>query len=269
MLKLAVFGHPVSGSKSPAIHARFAAATGLEVDYRAIDCPAGGLREALVAFAEAGGRGCNLTVPLKAEGLALAVSASDAARDADACNTLVRRDGSWQADNTDGAGLMADLDRLGIGIAGRKVLVVGAGGAVAGVLGPLLARAPARVTIANRSADKAESLAERFAGRGVAIEGIGLGSLADAGGHDIVVQGTSLGHRGEALELPGAVVAPDAVAYDLNYGPAFEPFRAWCRAHGISAQDGRGMLIEQAALAFEIFTGVRPDTGPLHELESL
>lgn len=269
MLKLAVFGHPVSGSRSPAIHARFAAAAGVDVDYRAIDCPAGELPEALAAFVDAGGRGCNLTVPLKAEGLELAASASAAARDAGACNTLVRRDGSWQADNTDGAGLLADFDRLGIDVSGRKLLVVGAGGAVAGVLGPLMGRAPALITIANRSAGKADVLARRFAGRGIAIEGVGLDALAGVGAHDIVVQGTSLGHRGEAPDLPGAVVAPDAVAYDLNYGRAFEPFRAWCRAHGIAAHDGRGMLVEQAALAFEIFTGVRPETACLHALQTL
>jgi shikimate dehydrogenase len=269
VLKLAVFGHPVSGSKSPAIHARFAAAAGLDVDYRAIDCPAGGLREALAAFAEASGRGCNLTVPLKVEGLERADVVSDRAQDAGACNTLVLRDGRWHADNTDGAGLLADFDRLGIAVSGRELLVVGAGGAVAGVLGPLIDRAPARITIANRSAGKAESLAERFAGRGVAVEATSLDALAGAGGYDLVIQGTSLGHRGAVPALPDGIASANAVAYDLNYGPAFEPFRAWCAARGIAAHDGRGMLIEQAALAFEIFTGVRPDTAPLHGLESL
>jgi shikimate dehydrogenase len=269
MLKLAVFGHPVSGSKSPAIHARFAAAAGLDVDYRAIDCPAGGLVDALAAFVADGGRGCNLTVPLKAEGLALAASASDAARDAGACNTLVRRDDDWHADNTDGAGLIADFDRLGIDPSGRRLLIVGAGGAVAGVLGPLIARAPAGITIANRSAEKADRLATRFAGRGVEIEASGFDALADADAHDLIVQGTSLGHRGRAPALPDGAVAPGAVAYDLNYGPAFEAFRAWCAARDITAHDGRGMLIEQAGLAFEIFTGTRPDTASLHALQRL
>ncbi len=269
MLKLAVFGHPVTGSKSPAIHARFAEGAGLDVDYRAVDCPGGQLAEALEKFAEAGGRGCNLTVPLKREGLALAASASGAARDAGACNTLVRRDGAWHADNTDGAGLVADLERLGIGLADRRLLIVGAGGAVAGVLGPLIARAPARITIANRSVDRAEALAQRFANRGVEIEGSGLDALAGVGAHDLIVQGTSLGHRGQAPALPDGAVAPGAVAYDLNYGPAFEPFRAWCTARGITARDGRGMLIEQAALAFELFTGTRPDTARLHALQRL
>jgi shikimate dehydrogenase len=269
MLKLAVFGHPVSGSKSPAIHARFATATGLDIDYRAIDCPAGGLRQALAAFAEAGGHGCNLTVPLKAEGLQLAASASDAARDAGACNTLVHRNGSWQADNTDGAGLTADLDRLDITIAGRRMLVIGAGGAVAGVLGPLLAKRPDRVTIANRSLDKAAALAERFQDRETEIDSSPFDQLASTGPFDVIIQGTSLGHRGEIPALPDGIAAPDAVAYDLNYGAAFEPFRAWCDRHGIVSHGGRGMLIEQAALAFERFTGFRPNTAALHALEEL
>ena len=268
-MKLAVFGHPVANSKSPAIHARFAEAAGLAVDYRAIDCPAGALAEALQAFRAEGGSGCNLTLPLKAEGLALAPTASAAARDADACNTLVIRGGRWHADNTDGAGLIADFDRLGIDPAGKHVLIVGAGGAVAGVLGPLLAQAPARVTIANRSADRADALARRFADRGVHVHGWGLDALTRADPCDLLIQGTSLGHRGEAPALPDSIAAPTAVAYDLNYGPAFEPFAAWCRERGLRAHDGRGMLIEQAALAFERFTGTRPETGPLHAREAL
>jgi len=269
MLKLAVFGHPVAASKSPAIHTRFAEAAGIMIDYRAIDCPAGGLAAALDEFRAAAGFGCNLTVPLKAEGLALAASATEAARDAGACNTLVLRDNGWHADNTDGTGLMTDFERLGIGIRDRRVLIIGAGGAVAGVLGPLIARAPAHVTIANRSADKAEALAHRFSGRGVAVAGMGLDGLAANESHDLIVQGTSLGHRGRAPALPDGVAAPGAVAYDLNYADAFEPFRTWCGERGIAVHDGRGMLIEQAAVAFEIFTDVRPDSAPLHDLKAV
>lgn len=269
MLKLAVFGHPVSGSKSPAIHARFAASVGLDVEYRAIDCPAGGLAEALSEFRAGGGVGCNLTVPLKAEGLSLAAGISEAARKAGACNTLVWWDKGWQADNTDGAGLLADLDRVQIGIRDRRVLVVGAGGAVAGVLGPLLERAPALLTLANRSVSRAEALAARFTEGGVPIRAIGLDRLDRLSAHDVLIQGTSLGHDGEVPALSKNCIAADGVAYDLNYGAAFVPFRAWCRARDVLVHDGRGMLIEQAAVAFERFTGILPDTSSLHALEQL
>lgn len=268
-MKLAVFGHPVSASKSPAIHARFAEAAGLDVEYRAVDCPAGALSAALEAFRAAGGTGCNLTVPLKGEGLVLAASSTEAARDAGACNTLILQDGGWYADNTDGAGLIADFDRLGIGVAGRRVLVVGAGGAVAGILGPLLAASPAAVLVANRSPEKAAALADRFRDRGPEIDAASLDALSATEPFEVLIQGTSLGHRGLTPALPDDIAAEDAVAYDLNYGPAFQPFAAWCREHGIRAHDGRGMLIEQAARAFERFTGIRPATGTLHELQAL
>ena len=159
MLKLAVFGHPVVHSLSPRIHGMFAEAAGIELEYDRIDCPAGELAGKLRDFRRAGGQGCNLTVPLKAEGLALAAHASRAAQQADACNTLVAADDGWHADNTDGAGLVADLDRLGMDIANRNVLVLGAGGAVAGILGPMLDRGPARICLVNRDVSRAERLA--------------------------------------------------------------------------------------------------------------
>ncbi|MGK7296181.1 MAG: shikimate dehydrogenase [Candidatus Wenzhouxiangella sp. M2_3B_020] len=269
MLKLAVFGHPVSGSKSPAIHARFAEAAGLDVDYHAIDCPSGQLAAALAEFRAGGGSGCNLTVPLKAEGLDLADVTTDAARDAGACNTLVLRDERWHADNTDGAGLLADFERLGIPVRGRRVLIVGAGGAVAGILGPLLEEAPRQVTLANRTIERAAALIGRFEDRGVDVAASGLDALEDDARFDLLIQGTSLGHDGNAPEIPAAALAEDAVAYDLNYGRAHEPFAAWCAEHDTRCHDGRGMLIEQAARAFERFTGTRPDTAPLHDLDSL
>lgn len=268
-MKLAVFGHPVSGSKSPAIHARFAKAAGLDVEYRAIDCPAGGLAGALAEFRAGGGSGCNLTVPLKAEGLQLADEVTDAAHDAGACNTLVLRGARWHADNTDGAGLLADFARLGIAVQGQRVLIVGAGGAAAGILGPLLAESPAAVVLANRSVERAAALVGRFEDRGVDVASAGLQGIDSLSGFGLLIQATSLGHRGETPTLPADIAAPGAVAYDLNYGPAFEPFQNWCATHGITAHDGRGMLIEQAARAFEIFTGARPDTAPLHALASL
>jgi len=267
MLKLAVFGHPVAHSLSPRIHSRFAESLGLAVDYRAIDCPAGQLARVLRAFREQGGCGCNLTVPLKAEGLELADVASQAARAAGAANTLVWRDSwngsGWQADNTDGAGLIADLRRLGIDLAGRRVLVLGAGGAVAGILGPLLATRPARVCVLNRNLARAWSLVDRFG----AARNLDAGALADGPGggeFDLLIQGTSLGHRGECPFIDPGWLASGAVGYDLNYGPAHRPLAERLAELGVRSHSGLGMLIEQAAAAFEQFTGKRPATAEIH-----
>ena len=264
MLKLAVFGHPISHSLSPRIHGMFAEAAGMDVVYDRIDCPAGKLARALEAFRADGGQGCNLTVPLKSEGLALADDVAPDARDAGACNTLVWRDKGWFADNTDGAGLMADLERLGLNIAERRVLVLGAGGAVAGVLGPLLNQRPARVRVLNRSIDRARSLADRFSGRGPLVEAHRPNDMPGDLRFDLVIQGTSLGHQGLCPEIRPEWLAEGATGYDLNYGPAYTPFAERCAELGISSHSGIGMLIEQAAVAFERFTGVAPDTREVH-----
>jgi shikimate dehydrogenase len=264
MLKLALFGHPVSHSLSPRIHALFAKQCGIEIDYRAIDCPAGDLDAALQAFRIGGGSGCNLTVPLKSEGLALAAEISPQSRDAGACNTLVWRGAGWFADNTDGAGLIADLDRLGVTVANRRVLILGAGGAVAGTLGPLLERKPAEVRVMNRSLDRAHRLAARFSGRGAAVHACSPSGVESSPDFDLVIQGTSLGHQGRCPTIQPEWLAPDAVGYDLNYGPAFAPFAQRCAALGMACHSGLGMLIEQAALAFQRFTGELPVTRRVH-----
>jgi len=264
MLKLAVFGHPVTHSLSPRIHGMFAEAAGIELEYDRIECRAGQLAGKLRDFRRAGGRGCNLTVPLKAEGLALAAHASLAAQQADACNTLVAAEEGWQADNTDGTGLVADLDRLGVDIADRSVLVLGAGGAVAGILGPILDRRPARICLVNRDVSRAERLAARFAGRGRTIEARAYESIPAGTSFEVLIQGTSLGHRGACPPIQPQWLKPGAVAYDLNYGPAFAPFAARCGELGLACHAGLGMLVEQAAVAFGLFTGVRPRTRPVH-----
>lgn len=243
----------------------FAEAAGIEVEYGRIDCPAGKLASALEAFRAGGGHGCNLTVPLKADGLALADELTPAARDAGACNTLVWRGEGWFADNTDGAGLIADFDRLGLTLADCRVLVLGAGGAVAGVLGPLLARAPAEVCVLNRSAERAQRLVVRFSGRGPGLEARNPDQAPSATRFDVVIQGTSLGHQGTCPEIRAEWLAPDAVGYDLNYGPAYAPFAERCSELGIPCHSGIGMLIEQAAAAFKRFTGVVPQTGAVHQ----
>ncbi|HKL50822.1 MAG TPA: shikimate dehydrogenase [Wenzhouxiangellaceae bacterium] len=269
MLKLALFGHPVAHSLSPRIHGMFAEAAGVQIDYARIECRAGELAGELRAFRERGGHGCNLTVPLKAEGLALATQASRAAREADACNTLVTAGDGWQADNTDGAGLMADLDRLGIEVADRRVLVLGAGGAVAGIFGPLLDRRPAGVHVVNRNQSRAEALVARFSDHGFPIEAGASDSIPAGAEFDLVIQGTSLGHQGVCPPIRPGWLAPGAIAYDLNYGPAYAPLAARCVELGIGCFPGIGMLVEQAAVAFKLFTGVTPDTGPVHGVLSV
>lgn len=260
-LKLALFGHPVANSLSPRIHQAFAARAGLDIDYRAVDCPAGELAARFESFAAGGGRGANLTVPVKREGLALADSVSPAANAAGAVNTLVRTATGWHADNTDGAGLLADLDRLGAATAGRRILIIGAGGAVAGMLGALVDRQPQRVCLLNRGADRAQALAARF--RGAPVDAHGLDQGPPAGGFDLLIQATSLGHSDRTPAIDPDWLAPGAQAYDLNYGRAHRPFAEWCRSHGLDCHDGLGMLVEQAAGSFELWTGHRPETGPV------
>ena len=269
MLKLAVFGHPVKHSLSPQIHALFAKQCGIEIDYRAIDCPAGDLDAALQAFRIAGGRGCNLTVPIKAEGLDLAASWTQAAREAGACNTLtLRSGGGWHADNTDGAGLVRDLERLGIDIGNRRVLIIGAGGAAAGILGPLLRLKPHAICVINRDLERARQLCGCFADlaleRRVELAPASLKRGPD-GRYDRVIQATSLGHAGTSPPVQRCWLERSTTAYDLNYGPAFAPFRSWCESSEIVVHGGFGMLLEQAALAFERFTGTRPEIAPVHE----
>lgn len=268
-IRLAVLGHPVDQSRSPELHTRFAEQLGLDVEYRAIDCPAGRLKDVLDRFIAEGGSGCNLTVPLKSGGMALAAKASAAALDAGACNTLVRSDNAWWADNTDGGGLVADFDRIGLDIEGKRVLLIGAGGAVAGVLGALIDRKPARIGIVNRSPAPAESLAARVRDAGIPVESFDFETGLTAGGFDVLVQGTSIGHDGNTPALDSDWMSTDAVAYDLNYGAAHAPFAHWCALNKVPCTGGWGMLVEQAALAFERFTGRRPDTARFYREDRL
>ncbi len=264
--RYAVLGHPVAHSRSPFIHARFAAATGEAVVYDRVLCPRDGFAGCVRAFAREGGRGCNVTVPFKFDALALAAHASERARLAGAANVL-RLDGSderdWFADNTDGIGLVRDIEQhAGVALAGAHVLLVGAGGAGAGVLGPLLQARPARLRVLNRTADKARSLAARHAAlaaaQGVALEAGGLD--ASGAGWTVVINASSSSLHGAPPPVPGAVFAPGALAVDLMYGAPALPFLEFARAHGAHARDGLGMLVEQAAEAFFVWRGVRPPT---------
>jgi len=266
--RYAVLGNPVAHSRSPFIHARFAAATGEPVEYGRVLCPLDGFADAVAAFAREGGRGCNVTVPFKFEALALARHASARARLAGAANVLRREpDDSWFADNTDGIGLVRDIEQhAGFTIAGSAVLLVGAGGAGAGVLGPLIAARPARLVLVNRSPDKARALAERHAAwadrHHVPLQAGGLD--APLGGFQLVVNASSSSLLGAAPPVAPSVFRAGALAVDLMYGPAAAPFLDWALRHGAAhVRDGLGMLVEQAAEAFFVWRGVRPATTPV------
>lgn len=263
MDRYVVIGHPVSHSLSPFIHARFAQATGESIEYATLEAPREGFAAAARRFFAGGGRGANVTLPFKVEAFALAARASDRARLAGAANFLAMRDAVLEADNTDGAGLVADLDRLGVKLEGARVLVLGAGGAARGVIAPLLARRPRALVIANRTGDRAVELAAHFAEFGP-IEAADLAARWDAP-FDLVVNATSTSTKGEALALPAGALGEASHAYDMAYGPAAKAFMAAASATGAQAHDGLGMLVEQAAESFHLWRGVRPPTGPVLE----
>ncbi|TFZ05299.1 shikimate dehydrogenase [Ramlibacter henchirensis] len=273
MDRYCVVGHPVEHSRSPWIHARFAQLTGEPVQYGKLPAPRDGFAATVRRFRDEGGRGCNVTVPFKFEAASLADTRSERARLAGACNTLRFDPDGVFGDNTDGAGLVRDIQaQAGVDLARRDVLLVGAGGAAAGVLGPLLHTGPARVVIANRTVDKARALADSHAAlaRSASVQLSATGLDAAPGAFHIVVNATASSLAGGAVPVPGSVLRPGALAYDMMYGPAAEGFLAWAREHGAVPRDGLGMLVEQAAEAFLVWRGVRPDTAPvLAELRAL
>lgn len=261
MDKYAVIGHPVAHSKSPQIHAAFAQATGQVMTYERLLAPLDGFDATVHAFAAQGGRGLNVTVPFKLQAFALAHTASDRALAAGACNTLKRDGAGWYADNTDGAGIVHDLmHNLEVTLAGRDVLVLGAGGAARGILVPLFAQAPRSITICNRTTAKAEALAATFAARGP-VRAASPAALAGAN-FDVVINATSAGLGSDVnLPWPRGLFRPQAFAYDMIYGDVDTVFMLWARAHGATrAADGLGMLVEQAAESFMLWRDVRPDT---------
>jgi len=261
--RYAVMGHPVSHSKSPFIHAQFARQTGIRLEYTAIDVDPGGFAQAVGNFHASGGNGLNVTVPFKLEAWRLADRRSPRADLAGAVNTL-RFDAAGQVfgDNTDGAGLLHDLEHnLQVPLRGRRVLVLGAGGAVRGVLGPLLEAGADTVYIANRTPARALELASHFRNPD-RLQAGGFGTIP--GAFDVVINGTAASLGGEVPPIPQAAIAAGALAYDMMYGPAARPFLDRARALGAGRiTDGLGMLVEQAAESFQVWHGVRPDTGPV------
>lgn len=253
----ALFGDPVAHSRSPGIYAAF----GLE--YALVQVDAAGFPEAVAKFSHDGGKGANVTLPHKAAALALADAASTRARRAGAANLLrFEADGVIFADNTDGAGLIADLTRnLGLQLAGTRMMVIGTGGAAAGILGPLLDENPSEIILCGRSLNKAQSLAARFADAG-RLEARPI-DMRD-GRYDLIINATSASLGGEVPRVPPTSCA-SAIAYDLCYHQSgTTPFTRWARQMGAAAAvDGWGMLVEQAAESCLVWTGKRPDTAAL------
>ena len=262
-MRFAVFGNPIAHSRSPQIHAAFAAQRGEAMDYQRILAPLDDFAGSVRAFFDNGGTGANVTVPFKEEAWALCEILTPRARAAGAVNTLWQEHGKLCGDNTDGAGLVADLrHNLQWPLKDQHILVLGAGGAVRGALGPLLAEHPAMVRIANRTASKARDMALMFAGHGVPVFGSGLDALK--GPWDLIINATSAGLSGDTLDLPAQLIGPHTRCYDMIYGDT--PFLRWAGDHHCRARaDGLGMLIEQAAEAFQRWHGWRPDTAPVME----
>jgi shikimate dehydrogenase len=262
----AVIGFPISHSYSPIIHAQFAEQTGHRIRYERIESPAEEFAPRVREFFAAGGLGLNVTRPHKRAAVALADDTTPRARVAGAVNTLTALGGGrLQGDNTDGAGLVTDLSRnLDARIEGRRVLLLGAGGAARGIAAPLLGQRPAELIIANRDADKAVRMAADFA-----EEGVARGSAYDDLGEesfDIVINATAPGSGGEAPPLPAQAVRAGTLCYDLAYGQKPTPFTRWARNQGVKqVYKGWGMLVEQAAESYFIWRGVRPDTRPVLE----
>lgn len=261
----AVFGNPIAHSKSPQIHAHFAEQLGDPVRYEARLAPENDFAGHWQQFCAQGGRGANVTVPFKQQAATLADSLSERAQLAGAVNTLiVTSAGSVAGDNTDGAGLLLDLKRIEAPLHDARILVLGAGGAVRGVLGPLLAEQPTELVIANRTVAKAHQLVEIFEGR-TSSRLQGCGFEAVSGQFDLVINATSASLAGELPPLPETLFSHGALAYDMMYGAAPTVFLEWARAQGVRGVDGLGMLVGQAAESWYQWRGARPETGTVLE----
>ncbi len=262
--RYAVFGNPIAHSKSPQIHTLFARQTKQPLIYTAELAEVGQFDQAVKDFIASGGKGLNVTVPFKEDAWACATQRSDRAQRAGAVNTLVLQpDGSLFGDTTDGLGLVRDLmQNHHIQIKDKNILLIGAGGAVRGVLEALLAQQPASLQIANRTKHKAVQLAGDFSDLGQ-IAGCGLDEIGEAH-FDIVINGTSASLQGEVPPVPETIFKGDACSYDMMYAAQATPFMRWSSAHGArQVFDGLGMLVEQAAESFYIWRGVKPETAPV------
>lgn len=252
-----VIGNPIAHSKSPLIHGNFAVQTAQQMDYRHLLAPLDGFFDAVQDFRQAGGKGANVTVPFKLEAFALATELTPRAQAAGAVNTLKFDGERILGDNTDGIGLVADIVRnAGASLAGKRVLLLGAGGAARGVILPLLAELPAQLMIANRTLSKAEALADMAHHGNVAACEFSMLS----GQFDVIINATSASIQDEVPPVPAGIFAAGSLAYDMMYGSKPTAFLRFASSHGATPRDGLGMLVEQAAEAFHLWRGVRPLT---------
>ena len=259
-----VMGYPVSHSRSPVIHRLFALQTGQNIQYEPLQVAPENLETAVRQFQRTGGKGLNVTTPHKADVSRLCDQLSERASTAGAVNTLSFRDGEILGENTDGIGLLRDLViNQGITLEGANILILGAGGATRGIVGPLREMQPAMLRIANRTIEKADMLAEHFSRSGpVAACRFDVVPVTDR--YDLVINATSAGVKGETPPYPAAAISSETLCYDLSYGLKPTPFSAWALEHGAQKSVmGWGMLVEQAAESFHIWRGVRPDTAPV------
>lgn len=263
--RYAVIGNPIRHSKSPQIHRSFARAAGIDLEYTPIECERGGFLAAVAAFRDEGGRGMNVTAPFKLEAFQLAEQRSERAEAAGAVNTLAFDGGIVRGDNFDGIGLVRDIqENLGVPLARKRILVLGAGGAARGLLQPLIEAGPAELVVANRAPGKAREVAG-LARRGGSVRGGGYDEIGDEP-FQLVINATSASVTGELPPLARTAITPGAVAYDLAYGLGMTPFLDFARSAGAGRlADGVGMLVEQAAEAFAWWRGIRPDTRAMIE----
>ena len=265
----AVIGNPIEHSKSPVIHHAFAQLTHQDIQYERVLAPLDGFAETVHGLINHGFKGANVTVPFKLEAFAMADRLTERAQDAGAVNTLIFDAEGIVGDNTDGVGLVRDITQnIGVSFAGKRVLLIGAGGASEGVLHPILASQPALLIITNRTLDKALNMVKRVEARDeMLFVSVNAYAFDDLHGQqfDIVINATSAGLSDSQLPLPSGIFAPNSLAYDMMYG-RITPFMAFANQYGASVFDGLGMLIEQAAEAFSVWRGVRPPTAPVIEM---
>jgi shikimate dehydrogenase len=265
----AVIGNPIEHSKSPVIHHAFAQLTHQDIQYERVLAPLDGFAQTVHGLISHGFKGANVTVPFKLEAFAMANRLTERAQDAGAVNTLIFDAEGIIGDNTDGVGLVRDITQnIGVSFAGKRVLLIGAGGASEGVLHPILAAHPDLLIITNRTLDKALNMVKRVEARDemvfVSVNAYAFDDL-DGQQFDIVINATSAGLSDSQLPLPSGIFAPHALAYDMMYG-RITPFMAFAHQHGATVFDGLGMLIEQAAEAFSLWRGIRPPTAPVIEM---
>ena len=264
MDRYVVAGNPVEHSQSPFIHAEFARQTGQVLEYGRLLWPPDGFAQSLQALVASGAKGCNVTVPFKFEACRQAQRLTPRAALAQAANVLRFDADGWLADNTDGVGLLTDIEaNAGRRLANQRVLVIGAGGAAAGVLGPLLGAAPRQIVVANRTANKARALVDRHLAIAGSCDLRATGLHDCGGGFDVVINASASSLVGAAVPVAATVLQPGALALDMMYGAPARPFLEWATGLGATGRDGLGMLVEQAAAAFELWRGVRPLTAPV------